>query len=63
LHTIREGHSDWIRKVTVNAKGNLLATASKDESVIVWSIDKMKSSKDQSQQGDAIIALLREHEN
>ncbi len=63
MQTLREGHSDWIRKVTMNAKGTLLASASKDESVIVWNLDKVKSAKDLSQQNDAILAVLKEHEN
>jgi platelet-activating factor acetylhydrolase IB subunit alpha len=31
LQTLREGHSDWIRKVSVNAKGSMLASSGKDE--------------------------------
>jgi WD40 repeat protein len=46
LQTLREGHSDWIRKVSVNAKGTLLASASKDETVVIWSIEKIRASKD-----------------
>ena len=30
IQTLREGHSDWVRKVTLNHKGTLLASASKD---------------------------------
>lgn len=41
----------------------MLASASKDESVIVWNLEKVKSAKDLSQQNDAIIAVLKEHEN
>jgi hypothetical protein len=41
----------------------MLASASKDEQVIVWNMEKVKSCKDQSQQQDAIVAVLREHEN
>jgi len=46
---LREGHSDWIRKVALNIKGTLLASSSKDETIIVWSMDKVKSAKDLSQ--------------
>ena len=63
LQTLREGHSDWIRKVALNPKGTLMASASKDETILVWSIDKVKSAKDLSQQADAILNALREHEN
>jgi platelet-activating factor acetylhydrolase IB subunit alpha len=38
-------HSEWIRKVAVNAKGTLLASASKDESIIVWNLDRLKDAK------------------
>jgi WD40 repeat protein len=61
VQTLREGHSDWIRKVTVNAKGTLLASSSKDETVIVWNLEKIRTSKDSSQ--DSIISILKEHEN
>jgi WD40 repeat protein len=44
LHTLREGHTDWIRKVSVNVKGTLFASSSKDETVIVWNIEKVKAS-------------------
>lgn len=47
----------------MNAKGTMLASASKDEQVIVWSIEKIKSAKDQGSQSEAILAVLREHEN
>ena len=63
IQTLREGHSDWIRKVALNTKGTLLASASKDETILVWSMDKVKSAKDLSQQADAIVATLRDHEN
>ena len=43
LHTLKDAHSDWIRKVSLNQKGTLLASASKDETVIVWSIDRIKA--------------------
>jgi len=42
------GHNDWIRKVAVNNKGTLLASGSKDESVIIWNLEKIKTAKDQS---------------
>jgi WD40 repeat protein len=41
----------------------MFASSSKDESIIVWSLDKVKSAKDLSQQADAIVAILKEHEN
>ena len=38
-------HSDWIRKIAINIKGNLMASASKDETIIVWNMDRLKTSK------------------
>lgn len=43
----------------MNAKGSLLASASKDETVIVWSVERIKAGHHQ----DALITVLREHEN
>lgn len=48
IQTLREGHSDWVRKVILNAKGTLLASSSKDETIIVWNMEKVKSAKDLS---------------
>jgi WD40 repeat protein len=42
MQTIKDAHSDWIRKVSLNAKGSLLASASKDETVIVWNVERIK---------------------
>ena len=44
-------------------KGTLLASASKDETILVWNMEKVKSAKDLSQQADSIVATLRDHEN
>ena len=63
LHTLREGHSDWIRKVSFNAKGTLLASSSKDETVIVWSVEKIRASKDSQQLNDSLLTVLKDHEN
>ena len=63
LHTLKDAHKDWIRKVSVNAAGTFLASASKDETVIVWNIEKIKGLKGAAQQGDAIVSELREHTN
>ena len=41
-----KGHSDWIREVAINNKGTLLASGGKDESIIIWNLDKIKTAKD-----------------
>jgi platelet-activating factor acetylhydrolase IB subunit alpha len=46
VQTVAVGHSDWIRKVVVNSKGTLLASGSKDESIVVWNLDLLKTAKD-----------------
>ena len=46
--------------MSLNSKGTLLASASKDESVVVWSVEKIKSTKDNA---ESVLAVLREHEN
>lgn len=30
------GHNDWVRSISLNSKGDLLASCSDDESIIVW---------------------------
>jgi len=47
IQTVK-GHSDWIRKISINGKGTLLASASKDESIIIWNLERIKTSKDKS---------------
>ena len=37
-------HTDWIRKISVNNKGNLMASASKDETIIVWNMERLKQA-------------------
>jgi platelet-activating factor acetylhydrolase IB subunit alpha len=37
VNTLR-GHTDWVKRVVVNYKGNLMASSSKDETIIVWNM-------------------------
>jgi WD40 repeat protein len=48
-----------VKRVTVNKKGTLMASSSKDETIIVWNMDRIKSVN----QNDAIISILSEHKN
>ena len=43
VQTLKDAHGDWIRKVSLNQKGTLLASSSKDETVIVWSVERIKA--------------------
>ena len=36
LHVITDGHKDWIKRVCVTHQGLYFATASNDETIIVW---------------------------
>jgi len=40
LFTLQQ-HNEWVRRVTHTLSGKLLASASKDETVIVWSLDRI----------------------
>ncbi len=57
MHTLT-GHTNWVKSVSVNARGSLIASASRDESVIIWSIDKVRQK-----QKEVIVMNLNEHEN
>ena len=57
--TTLKAHTNWVKRVTVNKRGTLMASSSKDESIIVWNMDRLKSAN----QNDAIISVLQEHQN
>jgi WD40 repeat protein len=37
-------HNEWVRKITQNNLGTLMASASKDETVIIWNMDRIKQN-------------------
>ena len=37
-------HDEWVRSIALNSKGNLLASASDDETLLVWEVDSGKVS-------------------
>jgi platelet-activating factor acetylhydrolase IB subunit alpha len=39
-----QGHEEWVRGITINYKGTLLASCSKDETIIIWNIDRAKNN-------------------
>jgi len=42
LNTLTHGHSDWIRRISVHHSGKLFASASKDESIVIWNCDLVR---------------------
>ena len=42
LLTLTHGHSDWIRRIAVNHNAKLFASASKDESIVIWNCDMVR---------------------
>lgn len=43
MHTLSHGHSEWIRRIAVNqASGNYFASASKDETIVIWNLDAVR---------------------
>ena len=69
LLTLTHGHSDWIRRISVHHNSKLFASASKDESIVIWNCDMVKSKGAQGRGGgamdndDAIVQVLSEHEH
>jgi len=70
LLTLTHGHSDWIRRISVSHSGKLFASASKDESIVIWNCEQVRQkSTTQGRSGghmendDAIVQVLSEHEH
>ena len=42
LNTVK-GHSDWVKGISVNGSGSLVASCSKDQTVMIWKVDKIKA--------------------
>jgi WD40 repeat protein/serine/threonine protein kinase len=42
LVTFLHGHKDWVRAVTFSPDGSLLATASRDNAIILWDVESRK---------------------
>ena len=37
-------HNEWVRRITQNKDGKLMASASKDETVIIWNMERIKQN-------------------
>lgn len=59
-------HNDWVRRLTQNNLGTLMASAAKDETVIIWNMEKIKQNINKTMnvdQTDFIITMIDEHEH
>lgn len=57
LSTVR-GHSDWVKHISVNGSGSLIASASKDQTLIIWNVEKIKAKSP-----DPVVQVLSGHDN
>jgi WD40 repeat protein len=61
LQTLAQGHTDWVKRVAVSGSGALFASASSDDSIIVWNTEQVLANRANPQQ--AIQVTLDEHEH
>jgi len=47
VQTIK-GHSEWVKRIAVNSKGNLLASSCAGAIVMVWNLERLKSCSNPS---------------
>lgn len=57
VNTVK-GHSDWVKSVAVNTSGSLIASSSKDQSIMIWSMEKIKTKT-----SDPVVTVLQGHDN
>jgi len=43
MHTLQQ-HNEWVRRITQNNLGTLMASASKDETVIIWNMERIRGN-------------------
>lgn len=62
-----QGHNEWVRRITQNNEGKLMASASKDETVIIWNLERigknLASNKMNVDPKDFIITMIDDHEH
>lgn len=58
-------HNEWVRRVAQTFDGKLLASASKDETVIIWSLDRIMQNLNNKSvdQKDFIMTIIDDHEH
>lgn len=63
LQTLAQGHTDWVKRVAVSLSGSLFASASSDDSIIVWNTEQVIQSRDGANPTQAIQVTLDEHDH
>lgn len=62
-----QGHNEWVRRITQNTEGKLMASASKDETVIIWNLERigknLATNKMNVDPKDFIITMIDDHEH
>ena len=59
-------HSEWVRRVAISFDGKQMASASKDETVIVWNLEKIIKNLNNSKGIDHeefINTVIDDHEH
>lgn len=65
LCSLTDGHSDWVRRVAVHPSGHLFASASKDETIVVWNCDAVRkqAAAASANREDPVLQILSGHEH
>ena len=59
-------HNEWVRRVAISADGTQMASASKDETVIVWNLTRIIKNLNNSKnidQEEFINTIIDDHEH
>jgi WD40 repeat protein len=59
-------HNEWVRRITQNNSGTLMASASKDETVIIWNMERIRQNINKMMgvdQTDFILTMIDDHEH
>lgn len=59
-------HSEWVRRISLNWKSELMASASKDETVIIWNMAKIIKNLNNSkglEVEEYIVTVIDDHDH
>lgn len=59
-------HTEWVRRICQNKTGTMMASASKDETVIIWDMTRIKQNLNKTHgidEQDYIISIIDDHEH